>query len=445
MTEAATASVYPIFGGRWQPPHKGHTELMSVLAERAMVLTVATVNPTPMLPPDPGFDRFHPSANPYGYWQRARVLQEFARRRLPESHMLVVPSWHPRVRLVREATYLPARPRRAWVVTRLDEAELIKRDDFVHLGESVETVDVGKRFAWVRGTVARSLTKEGEIRRHFSAEALDAFYSVTNPNPGLEPVVASTFDAPTSAVLEQVAELCGAERMSATVAIFVDDELVTPGRLTAWERALLLQHGLRQRGCFPTITFLPTSEINKPAAMNAWLPPLREWNVVVCGPEDNIAVEVLSMASEVLRSTIRLDGAGSAALAAGEACDDDTHLRDVLETNGTLGRLGVSHRDTPQNAPSRDDHEPHRIAVQLRLRIDEAKRQAAGRRMILGKADDAMVKEAIRGLEENVERFGLLLERLRPVLAGTSGSNRTVLADLLDECRSALSTAGDAA
>lgn len=131
----------PIFGGRFQPFHKGHAHLLERMLREYEKIIVAIVNPDPDKPPKVDFERFQSDANPLNYWERYWIFQTWAASIGASDRVYFVPTWHPRVSVAREAFFFPAQRKRFWWVPDIDESEGAKVADFIRLGEEVRVVD----------------------------------------------------------------------------------------------------------------------------------------------------------------------------------------------------------------------------------------------------------------------------------------------------------------
>jgi nicotinamide-nucleotide adenylyltransferase len=157
----------PIFGGRWQPFHKGHAHLLERMLKEYSQVIVAIVNPDPDNPASPNFERFQSEANPLTYWERYWLFRGWAEDLNVTDRTYFVPTWHPRISVEREAFFMPPQRRRLWWVPDIDESEGAKVADFRRLGEMVKVVeDVPAEDLSFNSTVLRRNMRAGLEWRH---------------------------------------------------------------------------------------------------------------------------------------------------------------------------------------------------------------------------------------------------------------------------------------
>ena len=126
-----------IWGGRWQPPHIGHEWVFKQLLRLYKNVCIAIVNPDPNNPPVPHdtFPRFGREFNPLSYFERLKLWTLIAEASGALSRVVIVPTWHPRKKIVLENTFFPPHARRIWAVPMQAEEEIMKVQDFTQLGE----------------------------------------------------------------------------------------------------------------------------------------------------------------------------------------------------------------------------------------------------------------------------------------------------------------------
>ena len=132
--------VWPMLIGRWQPFHNGHLWVVNKVINKYGKIAIAIVNIDPSNPPDVNFDRFFPTANPFGYWDRYYMLMNIFNDKRIWDKIRLVPAWHPRVKVQGENYCFPPKNRRVWIVPLTSDEEEKKARDFSDRREKVEII-----------------------------------------------------------------------------------------------------------------------------------------------------------------------------------------------------------------------------------------------------------------------------------------------------------------
>lgn len=159
-----------VFGGRFQPFHKGHLEVVRyLLSTRMTPLVVGIVNPDPknQLPGDStDWIRFNEKDNPFSYWERVRLIAESLKDLSDDlSELTIVPLPRPSVNIERANNYLPLQPR-CFVLCRRwgDEVEEWKSAQYKKNGDQVafvNTSELPELTQLTSATLIRSLIRLG--------------------------------------------------------------------------------------------------------------------------------------------------------------------------------------------------------------------------------------------------------------------------------------------
>lgn len=131
---------YHIFGGRWQPPHRGHIGIIQQLFEKYNSLVINIVNFDPSNPPDPDFDKFFTTGNILGYWDRYYLIMHILIKEGFWKNSRINPSWHPRKRMSGENYFFPPKNKRIWIFPLSADEEERKIADYNKIGENFEII-----------------------------------------------------------------------------------------------------------------------------------------------------------------------------------------------------------------------------------------------------------------------------------------------------------------
>lgn len=153
-----------IFGGRFQPFHLGHVEVIRYLSdnfEGNIILGIVNPDPEQSVPgDDKDWVRFSKEKNPLSYWERYNLiylsLKEF---NLLDKVEAIVPLPRPSINLARAENYLSPKPRKFVLCKKWnDEVEIWKAEKYIQNGEEV---------LWVPFDAFSPLTKlaNGELIR----------------------------------------------------------------------------------------------------------------------------------------------------------------------------------------------------------------------------------------------------------------------------------------
>lgn len=154
---------FPMFGGRWQPFHRGHGSVVSWVLAQSDEIVIPVVNPDPLHPFDEDFDRFRLVSNPLNYWQRLVTIRAFARAEGIWDRVTVVPTWHPRVSLERDGYYFPPKHLREWLIPCITDDEEAKSADLRDRGETVRELEhIEQDWLQVNGTQIRTRLKSND-------------------------------------------------------------------------------------------------------------------------------------------------------------------------------------------------------------------------------------------------------------------------------------------
>lgn len=280
----------PIFGGRWQPFHNGHLAVLRSIASQHERVALAIVHPDPRHPPDERFERFHPTANPFDYWQRVEMLQALLASEGLARKVLLVPSWHPRVSVEREVNYFPPALQRCWYVPLIDELEERKIEDLRSLGERVSPIDdLPPDVLAVRSTVVRALLAAKGDWAGYVPPAIAARLEQPTADAARWPIVAGRFQPLHNGqlwLIRHVVEQFG----RAVVGIVHSETTGTPtdhpyrsfqpvhNPFSYWERTVMITDALDEAGLLDQVCIVPLDHPRKGVRRDdPFLPPEREW------------------------------------------------------------------------------------------------------------------------------------------------------------------------
>ena len=127
---------YGIWGGRFQVIHKGHEFVLEYAAKNYKNICIGIVNPNLDCPPCTvkEHEKFAKSENPFTYFQRAYLWDLLLKHH--GINAVIVPHWHPRKSLELEATFLPPKGEREWIIPHIHD-EIFKIEDFENRREKV--------------------------------------------------------------------------------------------------------------------------------------------------------------------------------------------------------------------------------------------------------------------------------------------------------------------
>jgi nicotinamide-nucleotide adenylyltransferase len=131
---------FPIFGGRWQPFHVGHLNIIKKILDEYEEIVIGIVNPEPKEADWQSYPSFHPVHNPFTFWERLEMISMSLHAESLLDRCYIIPLWHPRKSIVREEAYLP--PNRLWIVPKTSSHELEKIAELSERGEDVSGIDV---------------------------------------------------------------------------------------------------------------------------------------------------------------------------------------------------------------------------------------------------------------------------------------------------------------
>jgi len=177
---------FPIIPGRWQPLHNGHMWAITETVKEHGETVIGIVNSEPSAQKYPDYPSFHPVHNPFSFWDRLEMLSAALGEAGVRDKCYIVPLWHPRETMPREAAFLPCR--RLWVIPETSYHETEKIADLQKRGETVNALTVPSPLVSISSTEVKTLMIQ---RKNWQAFVPKSVATYIESNHGLQMVAAA--------------------------------------------------------------------------------------------------------------------------------------------------------------------------------------------------------------------------------------------------------------